>query len=69
MLLFLMIFVGIILCLAFPIIGIPLIILCVFAELIHVSVIGKYVCPECKETVKGNATVCKHCGAKFVSKK
>lgn len=27
-----------------------------------------YICPKCKETVKENAKICKHCGSKIEQK-
>jgi predicted amidophosphoribosyltransferase len=64
---FILIFISIILCFIFPIIGIPLLILCGLAEILH-AMRPRYICSYCKEEIKPNARVCKHCGAKFNKK-
>lgn len=64
---FVLIFVCILLCFYVPFIGIPLIIICVFAEFLHLILhsVNHTKCPSCKEEIKSGASICKHCGTKI----
>jgi len=64
---FIMIFISIILCFMFPIVGVPLLILCLITEVFHQlgHFITHEICPNCKEEIKSSAKVCKHCGTRF----